>query len=90
MHSCMLQECTAYEPRPLWFKEFCTAVILSGKQQNGNTTLAYSVSCSSKTSDPQYALSIRLGEWRYSTSRIRVVGHVRIVPLARASLLSPL
>ena len=27
------------------------AVILSGKQQNGDTTRAYSVSCSSKTPD---------------------------------------
>ena len=41
----------AYEPRPLWFRKLCTAVILSGKQQNGETTRAYSVSCSSKTPD---------------------------------------
>ena len=48
----MLQPgCTAYEPRPLWFRIFCMAVILSGKQQNGDTTRPYSVSCSSKTPD---------------------------------------
>ena len=48
----MLQPaCTAYEPRPLWFRIFCMAVILSGKQPNGDTTRAYSVSCSSKTPD---------------------------------------
>ena len=41
----------AYEPHPLWFKIFCMAVILSGKQQNGDTTRAYSVSCSSRTPD---------------------------------------
>ena len=39
---------TAYEPRPLWIN---TTVILSGKQQNGDTTRAYSVRCSSKTPD---------------------------------------
>ena len=48
-------------------------MILSGEQQNDDTTRAYSVSCSSKTPDANM-LSIR----RYSTSRIRVVGHVRI------------
>ena len=48
---CMLQDCTAYEPRPLWFRDFCMAVILSGMQQNDDTTRAYSVSCSSKTQD---------------------------------------
>ena len=52
MHSFMLKPgCTAYEPRPLWFRIFCMAVILSGKQQNGDATRAYSVSCSSKTPD---------------------------------------
>ena len=52
MHSCMLKPgCTAYEPRPLLFRILCMAVILSGKQQNGDTTRAYSVSCSSKTPD---------------------------------------
>ena len=47
----MLQDCTAYEPRLLWFRNFCMTVILSGKQQNDDTTRAYSVSCSSKTPD---------------------------------------
>ena len=51
MYSCMLQDCTTYEPHPLWFRNFCMAVILSGKQQNDDTTRAYSVSCSSKTPD---------------------------------------
>ena len=32
-------------------ENFCMAVILSGKQQNGDTTRAYSVSCSLKTPD---------------------------------------
>ena len=43
--------CTEYEPRLLWFRNFCMAVILSGKQQNDDTKRAYSVSCSSKTPD---------------------------------------
>ena len=40
---------TAYEPRPLWFRKFGTAMILSGKKQNDDTTQAYSVNCSLKT-----------------------------------------
>ena len=65
------KECTAYEPRPLWIRKFCMAVILSGKQQNDDTTRAYSVSCSSKTPDANMRSP-------YGDTRIRVVGHVRI------------
>ena len=48
-HACWLLQ--AYEPRPLLLGKFCTAVILSGKQQNGDPTRACSLSCSTKTSD---------------------------------------
>ena len=47
MHAAGKQS-TAYEPHPLWFRKFGTAVILSDKQQNGDAT---SVNCSSKTPD---------------------------------------
>ena len=45
MHSASIQA-----PPTLVYK-FCTAMIQSGEQQNGDTTRAYSVSCSSKTPD---------------------------------------
>ena len=74
MHSCMLQECIAYEPRPLWYKEFCTAVILSGKEQNGDTTRAYSVICSLNTPDAH--MSSPYGDTLLL--EFVLVGHVRI------------
>ena len=72
----MLQDCTAYEPRPLWFSNFCMAVILSGKQQNDDTTRAYSVSCSSKTPDAN--MRSPYGDTLLLNLEIRVIGHVRI------------
>ena len=58
---------------PIIIEKLSTAVILSGKQQNGDPTRACSLSCFSKTPDSNMA-------WALQTAilYIRVIGHVRI------------